>query len=124
MAEQPPLMWRLIHVNLSEKKKNSKNFVSEHLQKKKLQAKAKWKRNKKATLQKQKQFASGQPCNGCNAPDRNKKQKQKKQQPTSWIAASHRKKQKKQQNDRSSRFQVADALSDFFPTVFIIPGKL
>jgi len=50
-----------------QEKENSKNFVSEHLQKKKLWAKVKWKRNKKATLQKQNQFASGQPCNGCNA---------------------------------------------------------
>ena len=78
MAEWPPLMWRLIHVNLREKKKTAKTLLVNICKRKKLRAKAKWKkRNKKTTLQKQKQFASGQPHNGCNALDRNKKQKQK-----------------------------------------------
>ena len=57
-------------------------------------------------LQKQKQFASRQPCKGCNALDqktKNKKQKQK-QQPTSWIAAvSWKKKMNNKTTAQASR---------------------
>jgi len=49
-------------------------------------------------VQKQKQFASGQPCNGCDALVETKN-KNKKQQPTSWIAASSRKKGKNKTNN-------------------------
>jgi len=57
----------------ARKRKTAKTLLVNICKRKKLRAKAKWKRNKKTTLQKQKQFASRQPRNGCNAPDRNKK---------------------------------------------------
>jgi len=118
-------MWRLIHVNLSKKKKNSKNFVSEHLQKKKTPGKGEMeKEQKKLPLQKQKQFASGQPCNGCNALDRNKKQKHKTT--TTNLLDCSKPSEKTKETTKWLLEQIlsmADALSDFFPTVFIVPGK-
>jgi len=46
------------------------------------------------------------------------KNKNKKQQPTSWLAASTWKKQNKQQNDCLSRFSSSHALSDFFHCIY------
>jgi len=71
------------------------------------------------TVQKQKQFASGQPCNGCD-PRLKQKTKTKKQQPTSWIAASSQEKGKNKTNNKMIAQEQHDshALSDFFHCIY------